>query len=81
MKKNRTSLKIGNSVRVKEGMPYPDLKDLCIGGWQGRVSEIGEDDNSSGLICIRWDSITLKNIITRSAIWRLLTRIPQTINP
>ena len=62
MKKERSSLKIGNSVRVKEGMPCPDLEDLCIGGWQGRVSEIGEDDDGNGLICIRWDSITLKNM-------------------
>jgi hypothetical protein len=62
MKKNRSSLKIGDSVRVKEGMPCPDLEDLCIGGWQGRVSEIGEDDDGNGLICIRWDSITLKNM-------------------
>jgi hypothetical protein len=62
MKKERTSLKIGDSVRVKEGMPCPDLKDLCIGGWQGQVSEVGEDDSGNGLICIRWDSITLKNM-------------------
>ena len=75
MKKKRSSLKIGNSVKVKEGMQCPDLADLCIGGWQGRVSEIGEGDDGNGIICIRWDSITLKNIITRSVIWRLLTRI------
>ena len=75
MKKKRSSLKIGNSVRVKEGMPCPNLEDLCIGGWQGRVSEIGEDDDGKDLICIRWDSITLKNITTLSVIWRLLTRI------
>ena len=62
MKKHSTSLKIGDSVRVKEGMPCPDLEDLCIGDWQGRVSEIGEDDSGNGLICIRWDSITLKNM-------------------
>jgi hypothetical protein len=62
MKKHSTSLKIGNSVKVKEGMPCPDLEDLCIGGGQGRISEIGEDDDGNGLICIRWDSITLKNM-------------------
>ena len=62
MKKNRTSLKIGDSVRVKESMSCPDLEDLCIGGWQGRVSEIGEDAEGNDLICIHWDSITLKKI-------------------
>jgi hypothetical protein len=83
MKKNCTSLnlKIGDSVKVKEGTMCPDLGDLCIGGWQGRISEIGEDDDGNDLICIRWDSITLKNITTLFVIWRSLTRIPQTINP
>jgi hypothetical protein len=62
MKKDSTSLKIGDSVKVKEGMLCPDLEDVCIGGWQGRVSEVGEDDDGNDFICIRWDSITLKNM-------------------
>ena len=62
MKKNSSSLKIGDSVKVREGTMCPDLEDLHIGGWQGRVSEIGEDDSGTDLICIRWDSITLKNM-------------------
>jgi len=62
MKKNSTSLKTGDSVEVKEGTLCPDLEDLCIGKWQGRVSEIGEDEDGNVLICIRWDSITLKNM-------------------
>ena len=62
MKKKHSSLKIGDSVKVKEGMQCPDLEDLCIGGWQGRILEIGEDDSGNDLICIRWDSITLKNM-------------------
>ena len=83
MKKDSTSLslKIGDSVKVKEGTMCPDLEDLCIGGWQGRVSEVGEDDDGNDFICIRWDSITLKNITILSVIWRSLTRIQQTINP
>lgn len=62
MKKNSTSLKIGDSVKVKEETMCPDLKDLCIGGWRGRVSEIIEDSGGNILVCIRWDSITLKNV-------------------
>ncbi len=62
MKKNSTGLKIGDAVKVKEGTLCPDLEDLCIGGWEGRVLEIGEDDDGNDLICIRWDSITLKNM-------------------
>jgi hypothetical protein len=64
MKKDSTSLnlKIGDSVKVKEGLMCPDSEDLCIGGWQGTILEIGEDDSGNDLICIRWDSITLKNM-------------------
>jgi len=48
--------KIGNSVKVKEGVICPDHDSLCIGGWQGRIFEIEE------VIGIRWDSITLKQL-------------------
>ena len=48
--------KIGNSVKVKEGVMCPDNDSLCIGGWQGRIFEI-ED-----VIGIRWDSITLNQL-------------------
>ena len=51
-KKKSAWLKIGDSVKVKEGVPCPDLEGLCIGGWQGRISEISEDarreDNQAG---------------------------------
>ncbi len=60
MKKNE--IKIGDSIKVKKGMPCPDHEDLCIGGWQGRVSEITEDEKGNMLICIEWDSITLKKM-------------------
>ena len=50
------SLKIDDSVRVKDAVMCPDNDSLCIGGWQGRVFEI-ED-----VVGIRWDSITLKQL-------------------
>ena len=56
------SLEIGDSVKVVEGMMCPDMEDLCIDTWQGKVSEVGEDKDGNSLICIRWDSITLKNL-------------------
>ncbi len=59
---NKNDIKIGDSVKVKNGIPCPDLKDLCIGGWQGRISEITEDEEGNILVCIEWDSITLKNM-------------------
>ena len=60
MKKN--DMKIDDSVKVKNGILCPDLKDLCIGGWQGRISEIIEDDDGNIIVRIEWDSITLKNM-------------------
>jgi len=58
MKEN--DLKIDDSVKVKNGILCPDLKELCIGGWQGRISEIAEDDDDNTIVRIEWDSITLK---------------------
>jgi len=51
------SFKVGDSVKVKEGIMCPDEDSVCIGGWQGRVSEIETD-----VVEIRWDSITLKQL-------------------
>ncbi|MCD4816189.1 MAG: calcium-binding protein [Methanosarcinales archaeon] len=55
-------LKIDDSVKVKSGILCPDLEDLCIGGWQGRISEITEADDGTAIVRIEWDSITLKNM-------------------
>jgi Calcium binding len=52
------NLKIGDSVIVKPSVQDPDL-GINLGGWQGRISEISEDDT---IICIDWDSLTLQNI-------------------
>ena len=53
----KTHLKVGDSVIVKPNIKDPDF-GIDIGGWQGRISEISAEDN---LICIDWDSMTLKN--------------------
>ncbi len=58
--------KIGDSVVVKAQVTDPDF-GIDLGGWQGRISEIQSDSN---LVCIDWDSQTLKqmpsNFITQS---------------
>jgi hypothetical protein len=46
-------IKVGDSVRVKDGTKDPDF-GIDLGGWQGQVTEI-EDD----IINIAWDSVTL----------------------
>ena len=63
MKRDSISLEMGDSVKVKEGMLCcPDLEDLCIETWQGKVSEAGEEEYSDSSICIRGNGITLKNL-------------------
>ncbi len=53
-----TNLKIDDFVVVKPDTKDPDL-DMDIGGWQGRISEVDLENN---LVCIDWNSSTLKNI-------------------
>lgn len=50
-------MKIGNSVKVKEGIISPDVDDLVIGGWQGRIREVNDN-----IITINLDSITLLSL-------------------
>lgn len=52
--------KAGDSVVVKQGTKDPDTGD-DISAWQGRVSEIKEEEGKT-MLCIVWDSITLKNL-------------------
>lgn len=47
---------IGDSVKVKAGVKSPDDDSLSIAGWQGRLSDIDEDEDTIG---IQWDGITL----------------------
>ncbi len=58
------TIKLNDSVIINSEVTDPDF-GIVIGGWQGRISEINEE-----VICVDWDSITLKNleasIITRS---------------
>lgn len=56
-------MKLGDNVIVKQGVKEPDLEDLEIDGWQGRVVEIDtKSDKDNILITIEWDSLTLRQI-------------------
>ncbi len=59
MEKHRANFEMGDSVKVKSGIMDPDVEDLCIEGWQGRVAEITDGGTT---ILIRWDSVTLENM-------------------
>lgn len=52
---------VGDSVRVKEGVTDPDSA-LDIGGWQGRISEIGEGPDAEPFVVVAWDSHTLRDM-------------------
>ena len=60
-------MKIGDSVRVRNGIKSPDEEDLLIEGWVGRIVEIDEP-----ILTIELDSITLselkENYITDSIV-------------
>ena len=53
-----SQFKIEDSVVVKQNVHDPDF-NICIEGWQGRISEIDIQEN---LICIEWDSFTLSQM-------------------
>ena len=54
-------MKIGDSVKVKNGVLEPDNEKFEIGGWQGRIVNIDTVSTDEGtLVGIEWDSATLK---------------------
>jgi hypothetical protein len=65
MTQSKLKLRLGDSVVVKPNVKELDL-NIDIGGWQGRVAEIEEEDN---LIGIDWDSLTLKQIPDKTIVY------------
>ena len=60
-------IKIGDNVKVKEGVKDPDDEEYSIAGWQGWVVEVydedlSEDNKENLQFMLAWDSVTLKNI-------------------
>ncbi len=60
MNKDQIKLKAGDSVIVKPGTKDPDTGG-DLSGWQGRLLKV-EELESYGVVEIRWDSLTLKNM-------------------
>ena len=52
--------KIGQTVKVKNGVLCPDDLEFNLSGWTGRIIDLVEDEEPT--ICIEFDSITLKNM-------------------
>jgi len=53
--------RMGQVVKVKDGVLCPDDPDYDLSGWQGRVIDIDEDDEGP-TVGIEWDSLTLNEI-------------------
>ncbi len=60
-RKYHVIMKIGDSVKVKQGTLDPDFNQYDMSGWQGRITAIAPN-NKTNLIEIAWDSITLKQL-------------------
>ena len=51
----------GDAVRVKPGTACPDVPELGIGGWQGRVTDLtGASKASESVIGFAWDNLSLQ---------------------
>ena len=62
MRKSDFDLEVGDAIKVKEGVNDPD-SNVDIGGWQGRILEIDQDENGKpSSILVAWYSHTLKNV-------------------
>ena len=52
--------KIGQTVKVKNGVLCPDDSEFNLSDQTGRIIELDEDEEPT--VCIDFDSITLKNM-------------------
>ncbi len=55
------SFNIGDSVKVKDGILEPGTEAFSIGGWQGRIIAVRDEEDPT-VVDIKWDSVTLKNM-------------------
>lgn len=56
------AFRVGDSVRVKEGECYPDVPDIDISGWQGRITDIDPMNDALPVVGLAWDSIALRSL-------------------
>lgn len=59
--KHEDSFKLHDSVVVNPGVLDPDLH-RDIGGWQGRIYDVGESSQDDLIVGIEWDSQTLQQM-------------------
>ena len=67
-------MKIGDCIKVKQGVFSPDYDDLNISGWQGRIIEI---DNN--IVTFELDSITLSQLSENYIIDSIIEEVEWTL--
>jgi hypothetical protein len=60
MKQAHANFRVGDCVRVKDGVQDPDF-GADISGWQGRISNI-DTRGDDVTVSVQWDSITLQQM-------------------
>ncbi len=53
---------VGDTVRIKTGVLYPDVSELDIGGWQGRITDIDQMNDDPPIVGLAWDSLALRSL-------------------
>ena len=62
MKKKIEDFKIGDYVKVKNGVLDPEEEKYELEDLQGKVIDTFIDEDYGPVVLIKWDSITLKNM-------------------
>lgn len=53
---------VNDTVRVKDGVLYPDVPNVDISGWQGRITDIDQMNDDPPIAGLAWDSIALRSL-------------------
>src|SRR5262245_57506327 len=52
---------IGNRVRVREGTRDPDFPEMPLGGWSGKVQQVGHETSPPAYL-VEWDRYTRRQM-------------------
>ena len=66
MNTQKTSLNLGDSVKVKPHVLDPDTEAFSLEGWQGRIIDIRPQEDGTTIVDIEWDSLTLREMPQQS---------------
>lgn len=56
------AFRVGDAIRAKEGVHYPEVTELDIGGWQGRIVDVSQLVDDPPVVGLKWDSLALRSL-------------------